>query len=303
MFDGIVREILTTNGVKESLYWGSYFVFPFLGLTAYKFCTLQKFWQKTIAVIIILASLLFVWTRFVEPQIIIIKHTNIEVNWTQPLTAVLIADPHLGVYKGPQFLEKVVTKINTIEADLVLIAGDFVYHSDDLESDFAPLQNINKPVFAVFGNHDAGFPGEDVRTKLATILQQYNVTVLTNQDVLLNNNVVLLGLGSHWAQNDMTNILSNYAPEQNILVMLHNPDSTRCYPVHDVADITVAGHTHCGQIRLPWLYKSQIPTVGNFDGGLTRESNGQLFISCGLGEVGLPLRFLNPPTIDVLHLR
>jgi len=215
-----------------------------------------------------------------------------------------------SIYKGRKFLSRVVNSINKIDADIVLIAGDFSHYSNDLPRDFAPLRTLNKPTYAVFGNHDAGFPGPDERSKLRNILRLGNIELLENRGVDLvigtddnDTNIKILGLGSNYADNDKTELLAGYSPDQDVLVLLHNPDSILTYPVTNVADVTVAGHTHCGQIRLPWLYKAVLPTQGNFDKGLTQETNTQLFVTCGLGEVGLPLRLFNPPVIDVLEIK
>jgi predicted MPP superfamily phosphohydrolase len=69
------------------------------------------------------------------------------------------------------------------------------------------------------------------------------------------------------------------------------------------ADLTLVGHTHCGQIRIPWLYRAVIPTEGPFDGGWSETPAGELFITCGLGEVGLPMRFRTPPVVEVIEVR
>jgi len=187
---------------------------------------------------------------------------------------------------------------------MVLIAGDFVNHSSDLEKDFASLAQIEKPVYAVFGNHDAGMAGgnvPDVRTELGNILGKYGIVLLQNE-ILPLENFTLVGLGSNWAQNDKLEILQSISAE-NTVVLAHNPDSTLRYQEDMRSDFTLVGHTHCGQIRIPWLYKWVIPTKGNFDKGLTSEKFTDLFITCGLGEVGLPLRLFNPPTIDILSFQ
>lgn len=64
----------------------------------------------------------------------------------------------------------------------------------------------------------------------------------------------------------------------------------------------MAGHTHGGQLRIPFLYKKAIPTEGDFDRGLSQEDTTLLFTTAGVGETALPMRLFNPPCIDVLRL-
>jgi uncharacterized protein len=71
-------------------------------------------------------------------------------------------------------------------------------------------------------------------------------------------------------------------PENNVVVITHNPDTTRLY-TNAIADVTLAGHTHCGQIRIPFLYKYLIPVKGRadekYDCGYYKTDETQLFIT------------------------
>ncbi len=95
-------------------------------------------------------------------------------------------------------------------------------------------------------------------------------------------------------------------------MLTHNPDTVTDFTADFYLKekwVTLTGHTHCGQIRIPVLYKYAIPTEGEwYSGGyydLGSGSNGsmnKLYITCGVGEVGLPLRLFNPPAVDILEL-
>jgi predicted MPP superfamily phosphohydrolase len=292
---------LSSEFLRIGIYWGSLLVIPW---TVFLFWLWKK--KKDIIPRVFLSALffltaLFVWARFVEPQLIVVRQTHIPSSFKKDI--LLIGDLHLGIYKTHRFLERAVQKINAIDADMVLIAGDFVNHSSDLKKDFAPLEKLNKPTFVVFGNHDAGIAGgnaPDVRDSLEKVLTDMGIKVLQNEIVSFDD-FVLVGLGSRWASNDRVEILN--ASETSLLsvVLTHNPDTTLLYSSSANADFTFVGHTHCGQIRIPYFYKKVIPTMGDFDKGLTTEKHTTLFITCGLGEVGLPMRFLNPPVIDILR--
>lgn len=288
--------------LAKTIYWTSFLIFPFI-LLLFLLCKKSKRkWQKIILSIFLLASAVFVWARFIETQIILTKQTHIQMNFEKKI--VLISDIHLGVYKKTDFLKQVVTKINEIDPDMVLIAGDFIYFPEDeskegLKQLFEPLTNINAPIFAVLGNHDAKENKFHlVNEELKEALAELNVVLIENEAIDFGD-FTLLGLGSHWRDEDNTELLDNYKTDDTVIVLAHNPDTTLKY-TNNNADLTLAGHTHAGQIRIPFLYKIAIPTEGDFDVGLSQEKNTLLYTSSGLGETGLPLRLFNPPTINVL---
>lgn len=286
-------DILT---LKILIYWGSWLVFPLLAWFSYGYWR-RKRSRFELAVVLVL-GLLFIWARFVEPNLIIVRTTDIPAAGLEKRIAV-ISDLHLGVYKGDSFLQRVVERINELKPDLVLFAGDFSYHPGDITKLFAPFERLNAPIYAVLGNHDVERPGPPVRDELARVLPNYGVRLLQSEIVHFAD-FTLVGLGDHWAGEDDVGLLKQVALDKTVILLTHNPDTTSKYRDHK-ADFTICGHTHGGQIRIPWLYRKVIPTSGAFDRGLTKEPYTRLFISSGLGEIGLPLRFLNPPVIDLLR--
>jgi len=174
---------------------------------------------------------------------------------------------------------------------------------EGLSSLFQPLSEINVPVFAVLGNHDVEKPWPDLREELVKALNLQGVIFLQN-DIYQFGEIKLVWLWSHFAQEDDITILNTLDPLEDIMVLTHNPDTINRY-TKIVPDITLVWHTHCGQIRLPYIQDYirpyTYPVAWDFDCGWYPELS--LYISKGLGEVMLPLRFLNPPTVDVLRLR
>jgi uncharacterized protein len=239
----------------------------------------------------------------------------------------VITDPHLGRFKDERYLQVVVDRINTIpDLDAVLIPGDFTYWPDinKLPELYAPFKNLKVPAYAVLGNHDVEKPGPKLDQELIAALTQDNVTLVDNKTVSLKlrsgTEVSLIGLKDFWLDDyNINNIRS--IQEQNVIknyiVMAHQPDVIRSFDkLSNIPKLTITGHTHCGQVRIPGMYNSHLPTIDHyFDKGFYKAlapfetlSNPQsseyskLFISCGVGEVGLPIRFNNPPVIDVLEL-
>ena len=287
-----MENMTTILYIKFFIYYGSWLVFPLL------YWFIKKRW-----VIMILLSLLFIYARFIEPQLLFVNHYKIKTGFKAKYA--LIADIHLGIYNDESILERTVDKINNEAVDAVLIAGDFTYEPqfDNMKKLFRSLKNVKVPIYAVLGNHDCQRPGPDIRDKLEKILTSYGIQIITNKAIELNN-VTILGLGSLWARDDEISLLDNYRQEDNLVVLTHNPDTTLDYKSNHYPDLTLAGHTHGGQVRIPYLYKKIIPVRGDvlWDQGLYTFKNEKVFVTSGIGEIGLPLRFLIPPTIDILEL-
>ena len=147
-----------------------------------------------------------------------------------------------------------------------------------------------------------------MKKELLDALSEFkNIQILENQSIKTESGISIYGLGSHKNHTDDVNFLKNIKEEEEkVLILTHNPDTTlKKYPDVDLKNsVTMTGHTHCGQIRIPFLYKNVIPTEGNFEnrGPYDLKEKGTLLITCGLGEVGLPMRFLNRPEILVVDL-
>ncbi len=286
-------EVLTVKlGIKFFIYYGSWLVFPLL------YWFIKKRW-----IILILLSFLFIYVRFVEPKLLFVNHYKIETGFKAKYA--LIADVHLGIYNDASILERTVDKINQLDVEAVMIAGDFTYEPqfDDMKHLFVSLVKLKVPVYAVLGNHDCERPGPAIRNELEKVLTQLGVHVITNKAIKLND-ITILGLGSHWAKDDQVSLLDQYNKDDKVVVLTHNPDTTLDYMPNHHPDLTLAGHTHGGQVRIPYLYKKVIPVSGDvlWDQGLYELKEGKVFVTSGIGEIGLPLRFLIPPVIDVLEL-
>ena len=272
----------------------------------------MKTFKKTILTLFFTGILLLSYSFFIERNWIKINEYTISASFEYKIA--LISDLHLGKWKDEKFLEKVVNKINTQvsenSVEAVFIAGDFTYHPEkisDLSRLFQPLSEISVPVYAVLGNHDEEKPGPKLADELKQVLQANNVQIIEGKSFLIPNTtqkIRVIGLGDNWAhKDDVTPFLSEFSEheknQENFLVLTHNPDTSFYFPENSTA-IALTGHTHGGQIRIPWLYKKMIPTSGNFDSGLLKTKKGQVFTTSGLGEVGLPLRFFIPPEIAVI---
>ena len=294
---------LTPLLIKKLLFHGSYLAIPYVAWLSWRPYKRRRPWSTGFLLVL---GMLFIWMRLVEPRWIHVRETTLAGTGIQA-DIVLISDLHLGVYKDTAFLERVVARIEQLPADRILIAGDFTYEPEDrsLYRMFEPLGRLERPVYAVLGNHDQQAPGPDIDRPLRAVLGQLGVRIV-EQDVVDMGHWRSAGLGDHWGGNDDPGFLTRTPDRRPTVLLAHNPDSVMRVRPQDIV-LALAGHTHCGQIRLPWLYRRVIPSSYGFDCGLetARTPHGaiRVFITAGLGEIGLPMRFFNPPAIDWLRLR
>ena len=289
--------------VKQCLFHGSWLVFPFIAWLLWR---MRRPGRRWLGAAVLAACLVFVWARFVEPQLIVEKQTTLAGIGARTDVA-LVSDIHLGVYKRDSFLQRLVARTNALPVDAIVIAGDLTYEPDgeSLAALFAPLAQSRHPVYAVLGNHDQQAPGPDIDHELRAALQSHGVQIIEGRihDI---GPLRWAGLGDRWAGKDDASFLEKSPSPQPTIVVAHNPDSAWELSAGD-ARLLLAGHTHGGQIRIPWLYRKAIPSEYGFDRGEefadTPRGRIRVFTTAGVGEVGLPMRLFNPPTIDVLHLR
>src|SRR5690242_19424216 len=101
------------------------------------------------------------------------------------------------------------------------------------------------------------------------MLSPYDLQVIDNEKIALTikgRSITLVGLSDIW-EGKTKYALTRNLPENTLnLVLVHNPDAAYEMP-NDSVDLVVSGHTHGGQIRIPFLYKSAIPTQYDFDEG------------------------------------
>jgi predicted MPP superfamily phosphohydrolase len=288
---------LEVSHLKQAIYYGSYLVFPFVAYVGYRLKGDSR--RRWIGVLLLCSALVFIWGRFIEPQIITVEEHRASPGF--PARIALISDVHAGLYKGERFLRRLVEKLNALNVDVVLIAGDLIYEPDrPLVELFAPFRGLRHKAYAIRGNHDSEMPGPPVERELRQALAAAGVRLVENEAVRIGG-YTLVGLGDLWAGNDKVEMLKAFSASDNVVVLVHNPDAVARFPP-GIVDITLAGHTHGGQVRIPRLYRAVIPTRMPFDRGWHDLPGTRVFVTSGVGEIGLPLRFLVPPVIDVIVL-
>jgi predicted MPP superfamily phosphohydrolase len=264
----------------------------------------------------IVAGALALWAFWLEPASLRVATYRLSLpRWPAAcadLSVAVISDLHVGSpFNGDAKLERIVAETQRAQPDLVLLAGDFVIQGVrggrfvPPEVIGAELGKITAPlgVFAVLGNHDWWLDGRRVRRAFETS----RIPVLENRAVELRRGDCafwLAGIGDYWeGQPDVDGTLESVPAEAAVLVLTHNPD---LFPdVPDRVALTIAGHTHGGQVRVPFVGRPIVPSKHGerFAIGAVVEAGRHLFVTPGVGTSILPVRFLVPPEISVLELR
>ena len=230
-----------------------------------------------------------------------------------------LSDIHLDQYTEPIFLRHALHLINSLNPDAVFLTGDFVT-SERLSKKFAHnagwqcaeiLSELRCPQrYAVLGNHDF----EVGAKKITAALTANHITVLNNASLPIERNGARFWLagvedpleGKADPEIAIPASIRNL-PDQPILLLCHAPDyadDLLAYPSGKAVSLMLSGHTHGGQVRLPFIGPLALPPLGRkYVEGWFRLDSLQLHVNRGLGTVGVPIRFDCPPEISLLTLR
>lgn len=260
-------------------------------------------------IFIVLVSGLLIYARFIEPFFIKVQTTKYQINPDQalnkPVKIALIADLHIGLFSGHERqLKLIVDKINREQPDLVVVAGDWTYEPENkLVEELTVLKDIQAPVYSVNGNHDEQYPGPPIQELLANALSQNNVVDIEGQIVDFDE-FRLLGVGDLWAGKTDMRYMPDLPQDKPWIILSHNPDTVDMVPKLPTRPLMLSGHTHGGQVELPWLtdYIMKKVSILGHKKGLYQHEHADVFVTVGTGMVGVPFRFRVPPTIDIIEL-
>lgn len=223
-----------------------------------------------------------------------------------PCRLVQLSDLHRSWCVPEAFIARVVTKTLQLQPDAVLLGGDFVTrHADYIASCAKQLARLKPPqgVYAVLGNHDYRSDDWHGAPAIQEGLLSVGVTLLTNRSTKLDCGLRLVGLDD-WetGQPDPDQAFGRVVSREPLLAFTHNPllfDVLCGYPC-----ITVAGHTHGGQIYLPGITPLFMDARARYLRGWFQKPGwpGRMYVSCGLGTIVVPARVNAPAEIVLLEL-
>jgi uncharacterized protein len=266
-----------------------------------------------LAAVLALAGL-SAWTTLIEPDQLVVVRVDIPLpRWPKALdglTIAAISDIHAGApYMDLAKLRALVDLANLQQPDLVFLLGDYVIQ-DVVGGHFIPPETTARELgrlkarlgtFAVLGNHDHWLDAARVRTAFEAAA----IPIVDGRRVALvdrGHTFSLVGLADAWTvRTDIPAVIRQVPENETTLLLTHNPDLFPSIPAR--VDLVVAGHTHGGQVALPWLGAPIVPAQRRFVRGHIVEAGRHLFVTSGVGTSIIPVRFRVPPEIALLRLR
>jgi predicted MPP superfamily phosphohydrolase len=294
---------------------------------------IHKRLQTILTINIIISALLVVLFAdgfFRQRFDVVMTREDITVNNLDPgldgMKIVLISDLHLSSWEGHyDRLARVADSINAEKPDLLINAGDFItYGWQEYGGCDTILGKAHAAdgAFAVAGNHDDGtyYPGYDrdyltrCEESIRSEVSASGYTLLNDTTVILEHNGVPLAVsgvvthGHHMSMSygDFDRVFAEIPDSTFSILIVHDPDAwDRVLGETKLPALTLSGHTHGMQIGFPVRggYVSPAVFLHKRWKGLYSEGDRHLFVSTGLGTMGMAVRIFMPPEIVVLTLR
>ncbi len=275
----------------------------------------RRLTQWTVRVTAAVALAVLVWGLMIEPARLVRRDYALPLpHWPAQCDGLridVVADTHTGSpHNGLENLDRIVAQLSASDADLVLLAGDYVIlrvlmgsyvPADAIAPRLRPL-TAKKPVYAVLGNHDWWKNGP----KISAAFTAAGVRMIDNQAVPVRVRQCrfwLAGLGDlREGRPDVAGTYARIPAGAPVIALTHEPDLFPSIPAGTA--LTIAGHTHGGQIypfphRQPGAFVPHSHTLN----GWIEEDGRHLFVSPGIGTSIFPMRLGVPPEISRLSLR
>ena len=266
---------------------------------------------KTILILIFILCLIgaitVCYAFFIEPNQLKTEEVNISSKkLKEPVSIAVFADTHFGAgYKLENF-DKVIAKINEKEVDYVIFTGDLIDNYQNYKKNTSiissKLLNIKakKGKYAVFGNHDYGGGAQNY---YKSIMNKGGFEVLINQSVSFNqNNLKLIGVDDFLIGYGNSSIVNKENSNTYNLVICHEPDVFDNFN-KDKVDLMVSGHSHGGQVNIPYLKDKILPALGSkYTYGEYKNNNSLLYVNPGLGTTKINARLFAKPEITFFNI-
>lgn len=222
-------------------------------------------------------------------------------------TIAQLSDLHIGALTPLWWAQRWARAANAAAADLVVVTGDMVTSGVAFHEDIAELVGglrAKDGVYVIMGNHDYFGEGEP----LVSLLRARGAHVLRNQGVVLEREgarLFLAGMDDTWTKRaDLEASLADRPEGVPTVLLAHDPDRFS-QAVKKNVDVVLSGHTHGGQIAVPFLARfiNASKLAHRFHIGLYKDGDSTLYVHPGLGTTGPPMRLGVAPVLALIRLR
>lgn len=275
---------------------------------------------KFIIIFILIIAAILLYSRFIATKGLATKEYKITSSSIQDnfhgFKIVHISDVHYGRTTDKKDLNNMVKEVNLLKPDIVVLTGDLIDKDTKLDdilkgeiSEALNSINANVGKYAISGNHDNNF------SEWESIINDGGFKNLNDTYELIYNDgytpILLAGLSSNLNnQIDITeryNKILEYSNNENIkelykILLIHEPDYISNID-HSNFNLILAGHSHNGQVRLPFIGGIILPNgAKKYYKEHYKINNTDLYISSGMGTSGISFRLFNKPSINFYRL-
>ena len=318
-------ERFMVNFVSDALiwigaFWLAFMLYFFLSLVLIDFLRLLNHFipffptfitfniektKRIVALIIILLTVITVAGGYINAKMILTKTYNFRINKNagelKSLNVVMASDLHLGNLLGKSYLSKIKDRINQLQPDIILFAGDII------DEDITPVINNNigeellqlkskYGVYAITGNHEY-IGGVE---KACKYLTDHGINVIRDSVVKIQDSFYIIGREDRSIRQfggkqrkDLQTLLKGVDKSLPLIMMDHQPFGLKEAVENDI-DFQISGHTHYGQL---WPLNFIVEKIYDLAWGYAIDGKTHFYVSCGVGGWGTPVRTGSRPEI------
>ena len=263
-----------------------------------------------IAVLLLCIGFIPIWAFFIEPNLLIVKKLEIKDSALRGIRIAYLSDLHL-CQDGKNYALNMVKKVNEQKPDIILLGGDYIvvdiYKNKSMKEDeiIKILSGLKAKygIFMIMGNHELRLNTWKIITQS---IKNTNIKLLQNANKKLqikDKTIYIVGIGDYSDKKHDISKAFNGVDSTPVIAFTHSPDIFPNIP--DYVNITFAGHTHGGQVYIPFYGPLGKPThlLGIYIKGMYAEGSKKMFVSSGIGNSHLKVRLFNLPEIVIADFK
>jgi len=254
----------------------------------------------------------FSYAHWIEPDWLTVTKKDITLPNLPPaldgLTIAQLTDFHYDPDQNEEMMTKAVTTVNDINPDIIAFTGDYITDSTKV---FEPLLHIlsklksTHGIYGIMGNHDGW---TKTTSFFQSRFQKNGMEFLVNQGTFIEvrgEKVLITGTDSVWSGKVDAPACWKGHNGETVIALAHEPDTFDHLLAEHQVDLQLSGHTHGGQCRVPFIGYAPVGVRygRNYIYGEYAQGDSKIFVSRGLGTVGIRVRFACAPEIAILTLR
>lgn len=253
-----------------------------------------------LAVLLFIAAVasLAIYSTQIEPAWIEVTHYQVTAPISPPIKIAHLTDLHTLGLGRPE--RRLLDLLAAEKPDLIVITGDVTNNDGRIEDSRALLERLHAPlgVWMVRGNWELWRPAENA----GEFFRSLGIHYLLNENAQLPDGLWLVGLDDPRAgQPDPERARAGVPAGAYTITLVHAPVIFDELVTH--TNLVLAGHTHGGQVRLPFLPPLWLPGgTGDYVQGWYAKAGTRMYVSRGIGMSVLPVRFLCRPELTILTL-